>query len=309
MDVENVRAFVAAAESGRLGDAAVELGISQQAVSKRVGALERAVGVALFARTPRGVRLTLDGAVFLPHARAVLRAVERAARSVRPENRVLRVDVPNLRTAPSTALRAFHAAHPEVALEVVTLPENHLGGALEAVRAGAVDASFRAVPLARADLPDGVRTARAVDSGLELLVGPRHPLADRAELAPVKLAGHRVWVPGIRPGTEWARFYRDFAGAFGAAVDGAGPHFGDEALLEVLAGSAEHATIVGSGDHYLWPAVYDLRRIPLRDPTPVYPHRLLWSTVNDHPGLADLRAFLTAGRARAPEPVWEPSWA
>ncbi|WP_440898848.1 LysR family transcriptional regulator [Actinosynnema sp.] len=309
MDVESVRAFVAAAESGRLGDAAAELGISQQAVSKRISALERVVGVPLFTRTPRGVRPTLDGEVFLPHARAVLRAVERAARSVRPDHRALRVDVPNRRTAPSTALRAFHTAHPEIPLEVVTLPENHLLGALEAIRAGAVDASFRAVPLAHADLPDDVRTARAVDSALELLTGPQHPLADHQELAPPDLAGHRVWVPGISRGTEWARFYRDLAEEFALSIDGAGPHFGDEALLELLANSPTPATLVGSGDHYLWPGHYDLRRLPLRNPTPVYPHRLLWSTTNDHPGLADLRAFLKAAHEPVPHPRWEPTWA
>jgi DNA-binding transcriptional LysR family regulator len=264
----------------------------------------------LFARVAGGVHLTPDGRAFLPHAREVLRAVDRAVLAVRPERRVLRVDVAHRRIAPAAVLHAFHREHPDLPLEVVTLADRDVVGAVEAVRDGTIDAAFRAVPPPRDPWPE-LRVARAVDSGVQLLVGPRHPLAERAALRPSELARHRVWVPGIVPGTEWARFYQDLAAEFGLSVDGRGPHFGDEALLEELATSAEVATVIGSGDRYLWPAHYDLRRIPLRDPTPVYPHCLVWSAANDHPGLADLRAWLAAERAARPGPGdrWEPGWA
>ena len=61
MDLDAVRTFVAVAAEGQFQAAADELGITQQAASKRIGTLERELGVALFARNPRGVRLTVDG--------------------------------------------------------------------------------------------------------------------------------------------------------------------------------------------------------------------------------------------------------
>ena len=61
MDLHAVRTFVVAARAGQFQEAAVELGVTQQAVSKRVAALERTLGVRLFTRTGRGVELTIDG--------------------------------------------------------------------------------------------------------------------------------------------------------------------------------------------------------------------------------------------------------
>jgi DNA-binding transcriptional LysR family regulator len=50
MNVEAVRAFIAIAEEGQFQLAAADLGISQQAVSKRLAALESDLGVRLFTR-------------------------------------------------------------------------------------------------------------------------------------------------------------------------------------------------------------------------------------------------------------------
>jgi DNA-binding transcriptional LysR family regulator len=62
------------AETGQFQAAADDLGITQQGVSRRVAALERTLGVQLFARTARGARLTVDGQALLSHARELLRA-------------------------------------------------------------------------------------------------------------------------------------------------------------------------------------------------------------------------------------------
>jgi DNA-binding transcriptional LysR family regulator len=88
--------------------------------------------VRLFTRTARGARLTTGGLGFLPHARDLLRAEERAAASVRPR-RALRVDVIARHLDPAGLLHGFHRAHPETALDVVTLFD--AGTAIAAVRA------------------------------------------------------------------------------------------------------------------------------------------------------------------------------
>jgi DNA-binding transcriptional LysR family regulator len=289
VDIEGVRTFVAVTDAGQFQVAAVDLRITQQAVSKRIAALERALGATLFARTARGAQLTLDGRAFLPHAREVLRAVDRAGASVRPGERALRVDVVHPRIAPAQMLRAFHRAHPGAALDVVTLPGANATAAVDALRRGEIDATFRAV---YGPLPAEITALRVLDDPLQLLAGPSHPLAGAATLRPSELSGHRIWIPGIRPGTEWATFYRELAAAYDLRIDALGPDFGTEALMEEIAGSAGLATLVGSGDRYVWPAAYDLRRIPLAGPAPVYPHTLLFRTGNPHPTLTRLRRHL-----------------
>ncbi len=92
MDLDTVRTFVAA-DAGQFQEAAAELAITQQAVSKRIAVLERNLDVRLFTRTPRGAEPTVDGQAFLPHARELLRVAQRGIASVRPGRRPLRVDV------------------------------------------------------------------------------------------------------------------------------------------------------------------------------------------------------------------------
>ncbi|MFI9566042.1 LysR family transcriptional regulator [Streptomyces rishiriensis] len=306
MDLEAVRTFVAVADAGRFQEAAADLSITQQAVSKRIAALEKDLAVRLFTRTARGARLTVDGQAFLPHARDLLRAEERAADSVRPGRRALRVDVINRRIAPAALLRGFHGAHPETELDVVTLFDADT--AIAAVRAGTIDASFRAVALPPQQLPDDIGTARVLDDPLRLLTGPRHELAGAGAVTLAELAGQRIWMPGNAAGTEWTAYYDRLAAEFGLIIDAVGPNFGSDALLESIAGSPTLATFVGEHDRLVWPAHYDLRRIVVHDPTPVYPHSLVWRRDNPHPALAALRAHLDSTRPDAPDDtLWTPT--
>lgn len=309
MELEAVRTFTAVTDTGQFQIAADELGITQQAVSKRIATLERRLGVVLFARSARGARLSVDGQAFLPHARELLRVADRAVASVLPGQRALRIDVLNRRTAPATALHAFHQLHPGVDLDVVTLPDAHADSAVAAVAAGAIDATFRAVTAPRRQITRPIRAARVIDDPHQLLVGPRHPLANASSLTPADLTRHRIWMPGMRADTEWGAYYDELALAFALSIDTVGPSFGTEVLLDELAESTDVATFVGAGTRYLWPESYDLRRIPIVDPTPIYPHSVIWREDNTHPGLAAFLDYLqgvhsgtTAGQ------TWAPSW-
>lgn len=309
LDLTAVRTFVAVADAGRFQDAATDLAVTQQAVSKRVAALEKTLGTRLFTRTARGARLTVDGQAFLPHARELLRAADRAAASVRPGRRALRVDVIGRKLAPSGLLRDFLRAHPDTALDVVTLYD--ADAAVAAIRAGTVDASFRAVLQPGRNLPDDIAAVPVLDEPLHLLTGPAHPFADARAVRPADLAGHPIWMPELGSGTEWAAYYADLAAAFGLTIDVIGPHFGTEPLPDVLAESPTLTTFVGELTRVLWPADYDLRRIPLRHPVPAYPHCLLHHRDNPHPALAALRDHLlrAARTRRAPGEIWTPPWA
>ncbi|MFD3579690.1 LysR family transcriptional regulator [Streptomyces sp. NPDC058644] len=305
MDLHAVRTFVAVADAGQFQVAATALAITQQAVSKRVAALEKDLGVRLFTRTARGARLTVDGQAFLPHARELLRAQERAAASVRPGRRALRVDVIGRRLAPAGLLTGFRRAHPDIELDVVTLFD--ADAAVGAIRSGTVDASFRALVQPARQLPDGIEAARVYDEPVQLLTGPKHPFAAARAVTPAQLAGHRIWMPGIVAGTEWAAYYEALATTFGITIEATGPDFGTEPLLDTIAGSAVLATFVGEQTRLVWPADDDLRRVAVHDPTPVYPHSLIWRCDNPHPALTALRDHLAALRPGPREAgTWTP---
>jgi DNA-binding transcriptional LysR family regulator len=303
VDLNAVRTFVVATDEGRLQEAAAELGISQQAVSKRIAALEKDLGVRLFTRTARGIELTVDGGAFLPRARALLEAADRARESVRPGRGPLRVDVLGRRSACALMLQEFHRQHPEFELEVVTLP--HGSAATAAIQAGTIDAAFCGQ---RTPPPDGVRTMRVHNEPLFLLVGLGHELAAATELTPKDLVGHRIWIPGIVPDAEWGDFYDELAAAFDLSIDATGPNFGTEHMLDLIADTPSLATFMGTTNRLARTA--GLRLIPVRNPTLVYPHSLIWRADNPHPGLAELRRHLDRSwRSTRHENVWTANWA
>ena len=77
MDFPQLEAFLEAASRGSFRRAADALYLSQPSVSARVQTLEDEVGVALFHRTARGVRLTEMGQVFLPFAQRSMETLRR----------------------------------------------------------------------------------------------------------------------------------------------------------------------------------------------------------------------------------------
>jgi DNA-binding transcriptional LysR family regulator len=88
MDLTLLRAFVAVAREGNLTRAAVQLHVSQPAVSLQIKNLQETLGIALFSRTSHGLILTRDGEALLPHAERALNAaseVRRVAAALRHE--------------------------------------------------------------------------------------------------------------------------------------------------------------------------------------------------------------------------------
>ncbi len=81
ISVKQVRYFVAAADFGQISQAAVELNVSQSAVTAAIKQLEASLGAVLFNRTSGGVVLTAHGTRFLQHARNIIAAVNEAVSS------------------------------------------------------------------------------------------------------------------------------------------------------------------------------------------------------------------------------------
>jgi len=76
MNLGDLKAFVAVAESGSINRAAAKLNLTQPAVTRRVQSLEAAIGVPLLDRSSKPPSLTEDGHRVLAHGRRVLSAIE-----------------------------------------------------------------------------------------------------------------------------------------------------------------------------------------------------------------------------------------
>jgi DNA-binding transcriptional LysR family regulator len=83
MSLDQLRYFVAVADTGTVHAAARWLHVSQPPVSRQIRALEDELGVDLFARGPRGMRLLPAGQVLLERARQILAALDDAVRDTR----------------------------------------------------------------------------------------------------------------------------------------------------------------------------------------------------------------------------------
>ncbi|MDM0046177.1 LysR family transcriptional regulator [Variovorax dokdonensis] len=127
--LRQLRAFVAVAEVGQFTLAASRIHISQSALSALVKELEGELGVRLFDRHTRSVRLTTSGVDFLDRARRVLQELDQAlhvTREVATFNRG-RVSVA-CATVLSTTLvvpfmKVFNTKHPGVRLELIDVAE------------------------------------------------------------------------------------------------------------------------------------------------------------------------------------------
>lgn len=88
LDWNLIRAFLAAADSGSLTGAAAMLAASQPTLSRQIGELENRVGVSLFERVARGLRLTHAGDALLEPARQMQMAAQALSwpRSGKPSN-------------------------------------------------------------------------------------------------------------------------------------------------------------------------------------------------------------------------------
>lgn len=76
LDLRQLRAFVAVHDTGSVSGAARKVHLTQPAVSRRISELESALGVQLFDRTGRRLRLTSEGESLLMHSRNVLAEAE-----------------------------------------------------------------------------------------------------------------------------------------------------------------------------------------------------------------------------------------
>ncbi|MEM6995867.1 MAG: LysR family transcriptional regulator, partial [Myxococcota bacterium] len=88
-DWNRARAFLLTAEEGSLSAGARALGVTQPTLGRQVEALQRELGVVLFEREGRGLRLTPAGLELVEHVRAMGEAASRVSRTASGQSQVL----------------------------------------------------------------------------------------------------------------------------------------------------------------------------------------------------------------------------
>ncbi|WP_158088619.1 LysR family transcriptional regulator [Thermoactinospora rubra] len=187
-----IQCFVRVADRLGFSRAAADLGMSQPAVSQAVTRLEKALGVRLFERSARAVRLTPQGRALLGHAVRVVDAVgaleEEAARLSRP---AIRLAYPPL--AGPLAARIARRLAARVPAVAVDLQAAGRGGAARALREGEVSVAILGLPA-----PAGLTTATRFHVTVDHLAVPAAHRGDPRSL-PLLLPRHRP------AGSAWAR--------------------------------------------------------------------------------------------------------
>ena len=121
LELRHLRCLVAIVDAGTFTDAAIELGISQAAVSRNLIALEQVLGVRLLHRTSRTITPTTAGVHALAQARQVLAAADNLVAEATTGHTRLRIGHPW--SAMGRHTREFQlrwaARHPDVELQLI----------------------------------------------------------------------------------------------------------------------------------------------------------------------------------------------
>lgn len=197
MDTNDLKAFVAVAESQSFSLAAKQLFLTQPAISKRIASLEQRVNHALFDRMGRQVVLTEAGQTLFPKAQLILQTIIESEREIRELSGEI---VGNLRVATShhiglhhlpPILRQFAVQHSNVNLQFDFLDSEK---AHEKVLSGACELAIVTLP-PKLELP--LTSETLWDDPLVFVVGENHHLAKRKKITLHELAKEAAILPDL----------------------------------------------------------------------------------------------------------------
>ncbi|UVK84647.1 LysR family transcriptional regulator [Pseudomonas sichuanensis] len=196
MDLANLSAFIAIAETGSFSGAAERLFLTQPAISKRIAGLEQQLDVRLFDRLGREVSLTEAGHALLPRAYQILNVLDDTRRALTN----LTGEVSGRLTLATShhiglhrlppVLRAFTRLHPAVALDIQFMDSE---AAYDEILHGR--AEIAVITLA----PEPHHLVRATpvwEDALDFVAAPEHPLASSGQVSLADVARHPAVFPG-----------------------------------------------------------------------------------------------------------------
>ena len=295
LDVGQVRAFVAVADQHHFGRAAQSLHMTQQALSRRIAALEARVGV-LVDRHRAGAALTDRGERFLPAARGLLEAADHAlATALGEPPSSLRVDVWGPVDPPEALIRAFAADHPDAIFEIGM--RRNLPAALDALRRHELDVVVGNVTTLGKALAPGLSARLVAATPLGALVMDGREAITWDDLRQAGLA-----IPSQRSVPEFRGFLLEFAAALDAPTRTDTRGVDLDRLVERVGTDA--ITLVPAA----WrPPERAGARVAVIRPAPLFPWSVVWRTASPHPLLRDLLDALRAHDVDVDGTSWLPS--
>lgn len=192
MDIRQLKAFVAIAETGTFTAGAVRVHVTQAAISMQIRQLETESRAQLFIRAPRRVILTEAGEKLLVRAYVILRehdaALEELAALTGAHRGRLRIGSASAMVSADPLpqiLRELRKAHPRVETSVVSGTSELL---VQQVLAGELDAAFVSLPVEAR----GVQTEILSEDYLVAIASPHHPQAKQKIASAYSLAGEKL---------------------------------------------------------------------------------------------------------------------
>ncbi|MFT8321661.1 MAG: LysR family transcriptional regulator [Bacillus sp. (in: firmicutes)] len=145
MELRQLKYFIEVAEREHVSEAAEHLHVAQSAISRQIANLEDELGVHLFEREGRNVKLTSIGKIFLTHTLAIIKAVDLAIEQVDayldPNKGSIKIGFPTSLASHllPTVLSAFKEKHPQIAFQ---LRQGSYSFLIEAVKNRDIDLAF-----------------------------------------------------------------------------------------------------------------------------------------------------------------------
>lgn len=215
MELRLLQSFLVLSQELHFGRAAARLHIAQPPLTKQIHQLEKQLGVQLFERHPRGVRLTPAGDALVPEAEQIFAAVESAVHKTRnAEHGGVGRLVIGFSGATGTALvpgilRATAEAIPGINLDVKRYANSSL--VADAVVDGEMDLGHVLLPFEHPDL-----STRSVARHRPVLVVPMgHALADRTSVRVDELEDEDFVTPRRYSGSALLQLIQEVCGSAG----------------------------------------------------------------------------------------------
>ncbi|MDR2308993.1 MAG: LysR family transcriptional regulator [Paucimonas sp.] len=202
MEIRHFRYFLGVARHGHFTRAAEQLGIAPATLSRQIQDMEKELGVLLFQRSQRAVRLTAAGEALRVEAEQAVRQFDAAQlgaqRAARGESG--RIELGYVASAAYSGtlqqqVSRFAQAHPGVRLNIREAPMVELPAL---VRDGLLDLAYVRSPM---ELPDGLEAIPLQEEGFVLALPTASRLNELRQIPAARLAEHTFILPEQISGT------------------------------------------------------------------------------------------------------------
>lgn len=274
MELRHFRYFVAVAEEENVSRAALKLHVSQPGISRQIHDLEDEIGFQLFERSPKSVRLTVAGKVFLTEAREVLQRVEAAVKKALAVAGGTVGEI-NVGYAPSltvqilpAALRKFQEQFPNVRVALHDLSTEEMLAQLGDKK---LQVALTVKPPAK--LLRGLRFEELARYAMRVAVAPKHPLAKAKAISLEQIAREPLIAYSRKDYPEYHAMLERLFAPVGGKPRIAGEHDSVTSLIAAVESGRGFALVPSCVACMAGPR---LKLIPLRAALPAIPVVAIW---------------------------------